>query len=282
MTLFYGAISVVSTIVFYGLLTLAHYFITIDYERRNAMADNMVIWEAVKQPPKSALKTIGAGRLKGMTDVKPAWRYQVMTEQFGAVGFGWWYETLREWTEAGNDGQVMAFVRINLYVRVNDVVSEPIGGIGGSMLVTKEKAGLHTSDEGYKMATTDALSTAMMRLGVAADVYLGNWTGSKYVNSEPPVASKPAPPKPVDWVGTAHKRFVECNRDMDKIFDVVDAIGGAKDKFPDESTYLDALAQYSEVMATGFSGDEIDRVGAKVAQYQAKCNSTVRQAQEVF
>ena len=52
------------------------------------MTDNLKLWEAVKQPPASALKPIGGGRLKGMTDIKPQWRYLVMTEQFGPCGFG--------------------------------------------------------------------------------------------------------------------------------------------------------------------------------------------------
>jgi len=48
------------------------------------------------------------------------------------------------------------------------------------MLVTKESKGLHSSDEGFKMAVTDALSTAMKLLGVGADIYSGMWDGTKY------------------------------------------------------------------------------------------------------
>ena len=44
------------------------------------------------------------------------------------------------------------------------------------MLVTKERDGLRTNDEGFKMATTDALSVAMKMLGVAADIYAGRGT----------------------------------------------------------------------------------------------------------
>ena len=36
------------------------------------------------------------------------------------------------------------------------------------------------NDEGYKMAITDALGTAMKVIGVAADIYRGNFDGSKY------------------------------------------------------------------------------------------------------
>ena len=48
---------------------------------------NMQHWRAMARPPVTALKTIRGGRLQGMTDVNPQWRYQAMTEQFGLAGF---------------------------------------------------------------------------------------------------------------------------------------------------------------------------------------------------
>ena len=141
---------------------------------------NMTIWDAVKQPPPYALKQIGGGRLKGMTDVNPQWRYQVMTEQFGICGIGWKYIVKRVWNETIPDGQVFAFAEIDLCIKAGDIWRDPIPGIGGSMLVSKEATGLHPTDEGYKMAITDALSVAMKMLGVGADVYAGRWDGSKY------------------------------------------------------------------------------------------------------
>jgi hypothetical protein len=144
------------------------------------MEDNLKIWDKVARPPKEALKAIKGGRLSGMTDIKPQWRYKAMTEQFGPCGIGWYYRIAREWSEAGSDGQIFCFVNVDLYFKHKDNWSEAIPGNGGSMLVTKEKAGLHSSDEGYKMALTDALGVAMGKIGVAAEIYMGNWTGSKY------------------------------------------------------------------------------------------------------
>lgn len=141
----------------------------------------MDLWNAFKTPPKSALKPIKAGRLKGKSDISPQWRYQVLTNQFGACGIGWKYEIVRVWNEPASDGQVMAFAQVNLFVK-NDIDqwSDPIPGIGGSMFIAKEKSGLYSSDECYKMAVTDALSVACKMLGVAADVYLGLVSDSKY------------------------------------------------------------------------------------------------------
>ena len=142
--------------------------------------DNLKLWDKVAKPPKEALKEIKGGRLSGMTDIKPQWRYKAMTEQFGPCGVGWRYDITKQWTEPGSDEQIICYVNIELFFLHDGVWSEAIPGTGGSMIVTKERAGLHTSDEGYKMALTDALSVAMSRIGVAAEIYMGNWTGSKY------------------------------------------------------------------------------------------------------
>ena len=145
--------------------------------------ENLDIWKKVCRPPAGALKTIQGGRLKGMTDIKPQWRYYIMTEVFGPCGIGWWFTIDKLWSEDGADGAKLAFASISLY---HGEGSKPTPGIGGSMIVEKERSGLHNSDEGYKMAVTDALSTAMKLLGVAADVYAGKWDGTKYRDKAKP------------------------------------------------------------------------------------------------
>jgi hypothetical protein len=118
--------------------------------------------------------------MKGKSDINPQWRYQALTEEFGMCGVGWKYDVIRVWNEPGSDGQIFAFAEVLLFVKIDDVWSEGIPGYGGNMLVIKEKAGLHSSDEGYKMAITDALSVACKMLGVAADIYAGAWDGVQY------------------------------------------------------------------------------------------------------
>jgi hypothetical protein len=144
------------------------------------MSENLKLWNAVKQPPAMALKTIGGGRLKGMTDIKPQWRYLAITEQFGICGIGWKYTVEKLWIESGSNDQLVAFANVLLYVKQAGSWSDGIPGNGGAMFVAQETNRLHTSDEAYKMAITDALSTAMKLLGFAADVYMGSWNGSKF------------------------------------------------------------------------------------------------------
>lgn len=149
----------------------------------NTKNENMKFWDKVALPPEDALKKIMGGRLKGKNDINPVWRIKVMTEHYGPVGTGWKYTIDKLWTEIGAGGEVCAFALISLYVdemlgTAEDTIwSQPIPGIGGSMLVELEREGAHTSDECYKMAVTDALSVAMKALGVAADVYMGKVDG---------------------------------------------------------------------------------------------------------
>ena len=149
-------------------------------------------YESLARPPKNALREIQAGKLKGKTDINPQWRYKAMTEKFGLVGLGWKYEVQKLWLEQGAGAEKLAFAQVAVFVKDGETWSEPIVGIGGSKLVQLEKGAAVSNDEGYKMAVTDAFSTALKMLGVAADIYAGAWDGSKY--HETP--SAPAPQKP--------------------------------------------------------------------------------------
>lgn len=154
--------------------------------------DNYRYWTPSQTPPPEALKPITGGRLQGMTDIKPQWRFEKATELFGPCGIGWWYTVDRLWTEQGANSEVLAFATISLYYKDGDTVSQPIPGSGGSTLIAKEKNGMYNSDEAYKMAITDALSVAFKMLGFGADIYMGKGnSGSKY--DKRPAPAKPAP-----------------------------------------------------------------------------------------
>ena len=153
------------------------------------------IYESLSRPPKDALREIQAGKLKGKTDINPQWRYKAMTEKFGLVGIGWKYEVQKLWTEAGAGNEKLAFAQVAVFVKDGDNWSEPIVGIGGSRLVQLEKGAAVSNDEGYKMAVTDAFSTALKMLGVAADIYAGRWDGTKYNDEPTTLPQPPAQPK---------------------------------------------------------------------------------------
>ena len=140
----------------------------------------MLHYDRLKTVPANALKEITFGKLKGKSDINPQYRYEAMTKEFGVCGIGWKYEIVKTWTQAMNDGQMMLFVEVSLYIKDGEKWSDPIPAIGGDFVLEKDKNGLHGNDEAYKMATTDALGVAMKMLGVAADVYRGLANDTKY------------------------------------------------------------------------------------------------------
>ena len=145
--------------------------------------ENLEIYNAVRSVPAEAKSEIKGGRLNGKTDINPMWRIKKLTELFGPCGVGWKYTIDREWLETGANGEISAFMDISLYFKHDGEWSEAVPGTGGSAFIAKEKSGLYTSDECYKMALTDALSVACKALGIAADVY---WDKDKTKYSEGP------------------------------------------------------------------------------------------------
>lgn len=146
--------------------------------------EKMELYNKLRAVPEEAQKTIGAGRLKGFTDINPMWRIKALTEAFGPCGLGWWYTIRDKRLERGLENEIRAFVDIDLYYKYNGEVSQPIPGTGGASFVTIERNGVYCSDECFKMALTDAISTAAKAIGVAADIYYSK-DRSKYSAGEP-------------------------------------------------------------------------------------------------
>jgi hypothetical protein len=141
-----------------------------------------------------------------MTDINPQWRIECLTEAFGPCGIGWGLDILEtEIIDAGADPERMVSVRVRLWYRPADrpdlqpgeaMLPGEIFAYGGSKLVSMERDGPYFNDEAFKMATTDAFSTACKHLGIAADIYAGLWDGSKYTDAtENGEGEKPAEPR---------------------------------------------------------------------------------------
>lgn len=154
-------------------------------------------YKALSTPPDMALKTIQFGALKGKSEINPQWKIQVMTEQFGLCGVGWKFEIASTDVRPLDDGTILLFMQVNLYVKDGDKWSEAIPGCGGDFIVDKNKNGLVANDEAYKMCLTDALGNAFKCVGVAADVYLG-LCDTKYSKQEAAQPTEqPAKQRPV-------------------------------------------------------------------------------------
>lgn len=187
------------------------------------MASNMDIYNALRQPPKTALRQIGGGKLKNFTDINPQWRYEAMTEQFGPCGIGWYYDIIRTWDKECSSGEVLVWMEIALYVKENGEWSMPIRGTGGNKIVNIEGGKLVPNDEGYKNAETDALSVAMKKIGMGADIYAGRWDGSKYKDIPAETPQKPQEtafkPQPISDMAKLKSKALDVVNEFDSLYE---------------------------------------------------------------
>lgn len=172
--------------------------------------NNLEIYEKVRAVPDEAKKTIGGGRLKGMTDINPMWRIKKLTELFGACGIGWYVSDVTFDVRQCNDETVVNCTGL-LHTKPNGEWSDPIFGIGGSKLTVKETNGFYVDDEAYKKAYTDMLSVACKALGIGADVY---WSkdSTKYTSGEHILPKTPAKQNKTDFSGQYIRDLTELEK----------------------------------------------------------------------
>lgn len=175
--------------------------------------ENLEIYNKLKEVPEEAQKKITGGRLNGMTDIKPMWRIEKLTEVFGICGIGWKTKIKNKEILEGANGEKIAIVDIDLYVKIDGEWSDAIEGTGGSSFVTNETKGLYTSDECFKMAYTDAISVACKSLGMGADIY---WGDSKYNKQQEITTKEQAEQYKIKFgkhAGKTIKELVETEKD---------------------------------------------------------------------
>lgn len=174
---------------------------------------NLNIYNRLKSVPAQFLKTIQAGRLKGMSDIKPQWRILKLTEEFGECGFGWKIQNLKFEYQNVNENEIVCNCHLEFLYKKDDIWSDPIPATGGSKLCTLESKGIYVSDEAEKMAYTDAISVATKMIGLASDIYMG--IGGKYDSNN---AINPEQQNEKPWL----------NKDSENYYKVLDALTNGK------------------------------------------------------
>jgi hypothetical protein len=84
----------------------------------------------------------------------------------------------------------MVYCWLTLWFVHEGARSMPIPGVGGDKIITHIKANeqykrperWESDDEAFKKAFTDAIGNAMKHIGMSADVHMGRFDDSKYVN----------------------------------------------------------------------------------------------------
>ena len=143
---------------------------------------NMKIWETLSKTNPEFTKPLPGYGGKTLTTIDPMYQIQMMTEIFGPVGKGWKYNVEYKY----QDGLIFAEVCVQYY---EDHKWYEYGPVCSVQNLSKKNGGL--DDEAPKKAMTDAMTKAFSHLGMSADVFLGKFDDSKYVeNLEKEFATK--------------------------------------------------------------------------------------------
>ena len=142
---------------------------------------NMKIWETLSKTNPEFTKPIPGYGGKKLTTIDPMYQIQMMTDLFGPVGLGWKYKVDYKYI----DGLVFAEVTIKYFT---DEWHE-YGPVCSVQNLSKRDNKL--DDEAPKKAMTDAMTKAFSHLGMSADVFLGKFDDSKYVEQMKEEFSQP-------------------------------------------------------------------------------------------
>lgn len=145
-------------------------------------AANLELWNVLSKTDPTYTKNFQrTGGFKG-TAQNPTYAIKKMTERFGSCGKGWGIGKPEFTMHDAGDAGVLVYATVMLWYMDDGVRCETYG-VGGDTVVSKTKHGLSADDEAFKKATTDALTNAMKTLGMAADIHMGMYDDSKYVNA---------------------------------------------------------------------------------------------------
>lgn len=152
---------------------------------------NLALWESVQATDPNYTKAFNrSGGFRG-TAINHTYQQKRATQAFGPKGLGWGSRILDEKYAEGAPivhpqhgvigREVIHVVRIELwYLREGQRGS--VEAFGQTTFVGSNKHGTFTDEEAPKKSLTDAESKALASLGFSADVHLGLFDDSKYVN----------------------------------------------------------------------------------------------------
>lgn len=147
---------------------------------KSADKAHTLIWDALCETNPEFTKEFDKGTYKG-TSINPVYQFKKLTETFGPCGFGWKYEIANSEHLHMQDGTIMIFHDVKLFVKQNGVWSEPVMGTGGDFVARLSKDGkVRCDDDGRKKALTDALTNAATKLGMSADIHMGYFDDEEY------------------------------------------------------------------------------------------------------
>lgn len=138
---------------------------------------NLKIWEAHADIDPKFTKAITGKQYKG-TSPNPHYVIRCLTEQFGPVGKGFGWEVVADdFLPLGDE--ILHWCRIRFWHTDRENFFEAYGQTKALM---KTKNGFMSDEDAPKKSLTDAITKAASQIGIGANIFLGRWDDSKYVD----------------------------------------------------------------------------------------------------
>tara|TARA_R110002110_G_scaffold77542_2_gene203756 strand:+ start:703 stop:1380 length:678 start_codon:yes stop_codon:yes gene_type:complete len=156
--------------------------------------DNMRIWNQVCETDPKFTKAVGFRG--GFTSIDPQYQLHRMTEMFGPIGKGWGFEESTGKTVIDSENIVWE-TSVTVWWRDESNEVRFLGAVtAASMYVSDGRPDL----DAPKKAQTDALTKSFSRLGLSADVFLGQFDDPEYVREMEKKFDGPASEEQIDRV----------------------------------------------------------------------------------
>lgn len=227
--------------------------------------NNLALWSSVEHTDPKFTKEFKRGGGFTGTAINPTWLHKRATEQFGPVGRGWGWTIVEERQVANPAGDtVMWFSKVRVWYLMDGQRFETPEQWGGTEMCGKNKYGPFMDEEAPKKTITDAVGKCLSYLGFAADVFMGLYDDSKYVDGQrrefangtngqakPPAAAGQDVPRHIAWMQIAEKQ-IDGLKDGKACDAWVQKNGGglAKLKEADEASYQSVLKRVTDKQAS--------------------------------
>jgi hypothetical protein len=182
------------------------------------------IWNALEPTDPKYTKNFKKG-FSG-TAINPTYGMKKLTEVFGACGVGWGDEIIESRFDEGawfneRDRETIHTIILKLWFYNGEGEKASVIGVGTTTFIGQNKHGVFTDEEYFKKTMTDALSNASKKLGLSADIFMGLYDDSKYLNE---VTQKFAPPPPMPKRADVNKALQACTtvKEIDDIANKVE------------------------------------------------------------
>ncbi len=140
---------------------------------------NLDLWDKVKTTDPDYTKKVSFGR--SFTSISPQYQIMKATEQFGAYGSGWGFESCdMDFSQTESLGLVLVKA-VFFYVVGDKTNTFPVNNSWPVKQSTKLDAKI--DPDFIKKAETNTMSKALSKLGFSADIFMGEFDNPDYVQA---------------------------------------------------------------------------------------------------